>query len=838
MTRIPARAGLFGVCAFFLLSSPHAAQRTFVSTGGSDANACSLVAPCRGFAKAITVTDPEGEIIALDSGGYGSVIVNKNVTIVSPAGVYAGISVFAATDGITVAAPATKVVLRGLTVNGQGGTHGVRIQSGEVHVESTIISNMGQAGIRVEGGTSVRISNSVSRSNVDGLRVVPGAGTVSVLVRDSEFSNNTTAGIGVSPSAGGASAQVTVERSSLTKNGAGVVTGPGASASATVIVIQSVASENAGAGISSSGSTSTVFVRESAITRNGTGLLQASSGVLNACGANLLVANTTPQSGAILTSSCLDVAAATGTVTSITAGTGLTGGTITGVGTLGIANGGVGNTQLANASVDVGKLNTTSTDGRYFKQGGNALGATATIGTADNNALDILVNNSRVMRYEPNAVSPNVIGGSPANNVTAGVRGATIAGGGIPSGDSDPDLTLEAPNRVTDAYGTVSGGYANRAGNDSGTTIDGGFATVGGGQFNVASGADSVVAGGGLNIASGVRSIVPGGLLNKASGLGSWAGGTQAKTETADAVPIVHNGAFVWADDNGTDFRTVVAREFAVRATGGVRFVTAIDAFPGLPTGLFKIAPTGEVGINVAPATPLEATLVVRATSPALLLRGTAANTSSRLRFEEAPAANDCVGSYLFHDGSSNFFEIGVNNGINTGACTPADDIRALQIHRTTGRVGVLTAFAGPPTHPLTVGDSVSNGNGAHVTAAGVWTNGSSRAFKENFAPVDSRALLERVASLAIAEWSYRGEADRHVGPIAEDFKAAFGLGGDERYIGTVDADGVALVAIQGLNAKLEAKVAEQAREIAELRRVVNELLARGANDARVAISR
>ena len=145
MTRIPARAGLFGVCAFFLLSSPHAAQRTFVSTGGSDANACSLVAPCRGFAKAITVTDPEGEIIALDSGGYGSVIVNKNVTIVSPAGVYAGISVFAATDGITVAAPATRVVLRGLTVNGQGGTHGVRIQSGEVHVESTIISNMARA---------------------------------------------------------------------------------------------------------------------------------------------------------------------------------------------------------------------------------------------------------------------------------------------------------------------------------------------------------------------------------------------------------------------------------------------------------------------------------------------------------------------------------------------------------------------------------------------------------------------------------------------------------------------------------------------------------------------
>ncbi len=65
-----------------------------------------------------------------------------------------------------------------------------------------------------------------------------------------------------------------------------------------------------------------------------------------------------------------------------------------------------------------------------FLRGGNAFGSTAVLGTTDNQALDIRVNNSRVMRYEPNAISPNVIGGSPANNVTAGVAGATIGGGG------------------------------------------------------------------------------------------------------------------------------------------------------------------------------------------------------------------------------------------------------------------------------------------------------------------------------------------------------------------------------------------------------------------------
>ncbi len=327
----------FSLSLLCIVLPAQSAQRTFVSTSGNDANACSIAAPCRGFAKAITVTDPGGELVVLDSGGYGFVTVNKNVTIVSPAGVYAGISVFAAQDGITVTAPATRVVLRGLTINGQGGNNGIRVQAGEVHVEGAEISNLAQAGILVEGGSSVRISGTVSRSNVDGLRVVPGAGAISVLVRDSEFSNNATAGIGVSPSAGGTNAQVTVERSSVAKNGAGVVASPGGSAAATVIVTQSVASENAGAGVSSVGSTATVFVRESAVTRNGTGLLQASSGVLNACGANLLVANAVPQSGAIVTTSCLDVASASGTVTSVGTGAGLIGGPITASGTVNLA---------------------------------------------------------------------------------------------------------------------------------------------------------------------------------------------------------------------------------------------------------------------------------------------------------------------------------------------------------------------------------------------------------------------------------------------------------------------------------------------------------------------
>ena len=72
----------------------------------------------------------------------------------------------------------------------------------------------------------------------------------------------------------------------------------------------------------------------------------------------------------------------------------------------------------------------------------------------------------------------------------------------------------------------------------------------------------------------------------------------------------------------------------------------------------------------------------------------------------------------------------------------------------------------------------------------------------------------------------------RHVGPMAQDFHAAFGLGGDDKHINTVDADGVALAAIQGLNQKVEkelkqkdAKIAALERELGELRQLVNTLI-------------
>jgi len=112
---------------------------------------------------------------------------------------------------------------------------------------------------------------------------------------------------------------------------------------------------------------------------------------------------------------------------------------------------------------------------------------------------------------------------------------------------------------------------------------------------------------------------------------------------------------------------------------------------------------------------------------------------------------------------------------------------------------------------------------GVLLAAGGsTWTMVSDRDAKENVDPVDPRAVLERVAGLPVATWNYKDQDDsiRHMGPMAQDFYAAFGLGLGEKTIDTIDPNGVALAAIQGLNELLQEKDAE----IAELRERVKAL--------------
>jgi hypothetical protein len=103
--------------------------------------------------------------------------------------------------------------------------------------------------------------------------------------------------------------------------------------------------------------------------------------------------------------------------------------------------------------------------------------------------------------------------------------------------------------------------------------------------------------------------------------------------------------------------------------------------------------------------------------------------------------------------------------------------------------------------------------NNGNLTLSGTLSQASDRNVKAGFAPVDVEAVLAKVAGLPLTTWHYTNDAAAtpHLGPMAQDFHAAFGLGGDDKTITTVDADGVALAAIQGLHHRTETLAAENA---------------------------
>jgi hypothetical protein len=105
-------ARALGLAALTLVASggaAFAARRTYVSVAGTDANVCTFAAPCRTFDRAVAMVDAGGEVIVLDSAGYGAATIGKAASIIAPAGVDAGISVFGPSsprDGISVLAGA------------------------------------------------------------------------------------------------------------------------------------------------------------------------------------------------------------------------------------------------------------------------------------------------------------------------------------------------------------------------------------------------------------------------------------------------------------------------------------------------------------------------------------------------------------------------------------------------------------------------------------------------------------------------------------------------------------------------------------------------------------
>lgn len=102
----------------------------------------------------------------------------------------------------------------------------------------------------------------------------------------------------------------------------------------------------------------------------------------------------------------------------------------------------------------------------------------------------------------------------------------------------------------------------------------------------------------------------------------------------------------------------------------------------------------------------------------------------------------------------------------------------------------------------------------------------SDRAIKQDFAPVDGRDILGRLAAVPVESWSYtfQNPSVRHIGPMAQDFAAAFGLGDSDRKIDLVDAHGVSVAAIQALYAMVrerDTQVEAMRAELDEIKRML-----------------
>jgi len=177
--------------------------------------------------------------------------------------------------------------------------------------------------------------------------------------------------------------------------------------------------------------------------------------------------------------------------------------------------------------------------------------------------------------------------GGGSRNTCSGDRSTVSGGIQNAAGAADSTISGGANNITSDVYATVGGGTRNRSSGTAtticggtGNAASGGQATIGGGLSNRASGPYSAISGGYGNTADGKYSAVPGGSQNQAHGNYSLASGHQAQIDPH------HAGVFLFADANNIPFPSHTSNEFAVRATGGVRFVSGIDGLGNPASGV------------------------------------------------------------------------------------------------------------------------------------------------------------------------------------------------------------------------------------------------------------
>jgi hypothetical protein len=279
-------------------------QRAYVASYGLNSNTslnCDVAHPCRQFLAAVTVVNPNGEVVALDTAAYGAVTLTQSISLTSAPGAYAGISVFSDyTAGVTINTADVTVVLRGLTINGQGGNYGINMTNGaKLSIENCVISNFkdaGQYGVSVNSSATVRMVNTLVRDNDIGLNFQGGA---TADISGSKFLGN---GNGIlAQSTTSTVTSVTVSDTVVTGGGTGIEAFSTLGTSRINMIRATVTNATEGIAASASAGTASITLSESMVTGNATGYLKGTGGTLTSLGNNTITDNTTNTGGPIPT---------------------------------------------------------------------------------------------------------------------------------------------------------------------------------------------------------------------------------------------------------------------------------------------------------------------------------------------------------------------------------------------------------------------------------------------------------------------------------------------------------------------------------------------------------
>jgi len=448
--------------------------------------------------------------------------------------------------------------------------------------------------------------------------------------------------------------------------------------------------------------------------------------------------------------------------------------------------------------------------------GNTATTVTATVSGGDNNtASGVQATVSGGFDNTASADSATVSGGS--FNTARGLE-ATVSGG-------ETNAASVAYATVSGGYGntasglnaTVSGGYANKASTNN-ATVSGGYAntasgfsaTVSGGQFNTPSGDTANVSGGYGNTASGVVATVGGGRNNAAISPGTTVGGGQnnlASGQYATAGGGNGNTASnTYATVSGGDANLANA-SYATASGGGNntasgQYATASGGYGNTANAGYATASGGS--FNTA--------------SGVVATVGGGQNNAASGIYATVPGGynNQASGDYSFaagtqviaSDNNSFIWGDGSRHGLSQGP----NSFTALA-------TGGFWIFSGVYPAGIELAPGASS-----------WTTLSDRNAKKNLAAVDCQAVLDKLARVPVQQWNYKWEKDNdvpNIGPMAQDFKAAFYPGRDDKGITTLEFDGVELAAIQGLNQKLkasDAEIQELRQSISELKQLVSQL--------------